>query len=66
MDNLTDFYPTPKTLIWKMTEGLSLDGSTQILEPSGGKGDICDHLKKKVEAARSYGSEEGTLPCRGK
>lgn len=54
-----EFYPTPRGLIEKMLEPfysknrydekiLKLDG-LEILEPSAGKGDICDFLKKELD-----------------
>jgi hypothetical protein len=50
---MEDFYPTPKKLIEKMLEGVSLD-SLSILEPSAGKGDICDWIKEKVRYGREF------------
>lgn len=47
-----DFYPTPKKLIKKMLEGVKLEEVACLLEPSAGKGDICDYVKNvedKVE-----------------
>ena len=42
-----NFYPTPKALAEKMCE--YLDGSERyVLEPSAGKGDLVDVLRKKV------------------
>ena len=42
-----DFYPTPKEIAEKMCE--FLDGSEEyVLEPSAGKGDLVDVLRKKV------------------
>lgn len=46
---LKDFYPTPSSLIYKMFADLDFDKVHSILEPSAGKGDICDHIKKKTE-----------------
>lgn len=43
-----DFYPTPKKLIQKMLEGVDLSNITHLLEPSAGKGDICDYIKEKL------------------
>ncbi len=42
-----DFYPTPKNLIDKMFSGIDFEKMQTILEPSAGKGDIVDALKKK-------------------
>lgn len=44
MFNNKDFYPTPKEIIKKMTEGYSFDYNTKILEPSAGKGDIVKYI----------------------
>lgn len=49
-NTLIDFYPTPWHLIEKLTEGLKLREVGAILEPSGGKGDICDYIKKRTES----------------
>src|SRR5882757_3477497 len=39
-----DFYPTPPHLISRMLEGIDLNASQPILEPSAGKGDIVDYI----------------------
>lgn len=44
-----DFYPTPKKLISKMIAGLDFGEIGTILEPSAGKGDICDYVKTQHE-----------------
>jgi phospholipid N-methyltransferase len=43
-----DFYPTPALLIEKMIEGITLSSLSSILEPSAGKGDICDFIKGRL------------------
>lgn len=43
--NTQDFFPTPKKLIKKLLNGIEL-GGLDILEPSAGKGDICDFIKE--------------------
>lgn len=53
-DNNT-FYPTPQNLIDKMLCDLDFSMIKNILEPSAGKGDIVEALKKK-EGTRSYGN----------
>jgi hypothetical protein len=40
-----DFYPTPKNLISKMYSKVKNIDWVDVLEPSAGKGDICDYLK---------------------
>lgn len=53
MENtLTDFYPTPKTLIEKLVDGLNLKSVNCFLEPSAGKGDICDYIIKAINGSR--------------
>lgn len=42
-----DFYPTPQNLIDKMLDGLDWKMIHTILEPSAGKGNIVEALKKK-------------------
>lgn len=39
------FYPTPQAVAAKMLSGVKLDGKN-ILEPSAGKGDLCDAIIK--------------------
>lgn len=49
-----DFYPTPQNLIDKMLCDLDFSMIKSILEPSAGKGNIIEALKKKEEV-HSYG-----------
>lgn len=44
-----DFYPTPRNLIEKMVSGLEFKEIDTILEPSAGKGDICDYINDIYE-----------------
>ena len=44
-----DFYPTPQNLIDKMLDGLDWKMIHAILEPSAGKGNIVEALKKKED-----------------
>lgn len=48
-ENINGFYPTPKKLIEKMLSGLDFTMIKSILEPSAGKGDIVDELRKKEQ-----------------
>ena len=45
------FFPTPEVAIKKLLDGLEIDSSMRILEPSAGKGDIADYLKKLAPQA---------------
>lgn len=49
MNTLKDFYPTNKTVIAKMLDGVKFGKLKTILEPSAGKGDIVDAVKEKME-----------------
>ena len=44
-----EFYPTPQNIIDKMLFDLDFTMIKSILEPSAGKGDIVEALKKKEE-----------------
>ena len=49
-----DYYPTPQNIIEKMICGLDFTMIRSILEPSAGKGDIVEALKKKEENHNKY------------
>ena len=49
-----DFYPTPQNIIDKMLCNLDFTMIKSILEPSAGKGDIVEALKKKAENHNKY------------
>jgi len=42
------FYPTPKSLLDKITASLKWSKITSVLEPSAGKGDIADYVKDLI------------------
>ena len=44
-----DFYPTPESLLWKITAGMDWQLVESVLEPSAGRGNIADFVKKKKE-----------------
>lgn len=45
-----DFYPTPRSLVAKMIARIDFGNISAVLEPSAGKGDICDVLRdRRVE-----------------
>lgn len=50
-----EFYPTPRNLIDRMLECVDFNLTENILEPSAGKGDICDAIVNK-DKARNYHS----------
>lgn len=49
-----EFYPTPQNIIDKMLCGLDFSMVKSILEPSAGKGDIVEALKRKKGSAMRY------------
>lgn len=49
-----DFFPTPQNIINKMLCDLDFLMIKSILEPSAGKGDIVEALKKKEESYNRY------------
>lgn len=40
----SNFYPTPDNIISKLVSGISFGKQTRILEPSAGKGNICNYI----------------------
>jgi hypothetical protein len=44
-NGLLDFYPTPRPLIAKLLNGIPPAYRLSWLEPSAGKGDICDYIR---------------------
>ncbi|HZK70763.1 MAG TPA: DNA methyltransferase, partial [Clostridia bacterium] len=49
-----DFYPTPKSLIYKMLSGIDFKQIQSVLEPSAGKGDLVDAVTEKFKYNRGY------------
>lgn len=47
MENYTNFYPTPKELLRKITSTVQWWKIDGILEPEAGKGDIADYIKSE-------------------
>lgn len=53
-----DFYPTPDSLIEKMIGKVRMDRIDTILEPSAGKGNIVDFIRKRYDSEyRSSGNK---------
>jgi hypothetical protein len=48
MDTLLTLYPSPPAMLEKLTQDLPWSQADSFLEPSAGKGDICDFIKDKV------------------
>lgn len=47
-----DYYPTPESLLEKITEGIDWPEAYYVLEPSAGRGNICDFLRKKADSLK--------------
>lgn len=60
-----DFYPTPESLIEKMLEGVNFDTVQSVLEPSAGKGDLAEGIKKIFERKTysRWGSRDLDMDC---
>lgn len=58
-----EFYPTPKELLDKITAGMDWKYVYSILEPSAGKGDIADYVKKKWKDEHWRTAEEPDIDC---
>ena len=54
MNEKDEFYPTPEKLVAQMLNGMDLKKIHSILEPSAGKGNIVDEIKKREEASNRY------------
>ena len=54
--DISEFYPTPKSLLEEILEGLDWRKVTTVLEPSAGKGDIALYIKEKADAYPYYNS----------
>ena len=52
---LIDFYPTPDGLIAKLVAGIKFSDRMTFLEPSGGKGNICDYIKTAIRHHSYHG-----------
>lgn len=52
-----DLYPTPENVVNKMLDGLDFNYIQSILEPSAGKGNIVEALKKREQKDR-YGYQK--------
>lgn len=46
------FYPTPADLAAEMAQEIDIETCIHILEPSAGKGDLCDAIRKRAEIRR--------------
>lgn len=58
-----EFYPTPKELLDKITAGMDWKYVYSILEPSAGKGDIADYVKKKWKDEHWRTVKEPDIDC---
>jgi len=55
------FYPTPKSLLDRITDSLKWTKITSVLEPSAGKGDIAEYVKEKLNT--SYTRYDIQIDC---
>ena len=50
-----DYYPTPDTLLNRITAGLDWEKVEYVLEPSAGKGNIAEYVKREIDSRCRYG-----------
>lgn len=60
--NIEEFYPTPDTLLDKVFEGVDWRRIETVLEPSAGKGNICDYIMK-VATEYPYYNRSISIDC---
>ncbi len=53
-ENVKEFFPTPDTLLEKITEGMDFSRIETVLEPEAGKGNIVDFLLNRTSAAMKH------------
>jgi hypothetical protein len=58
-----NFYPTPHDLVCKMVQGIDAKFVNSVLEPSAGKGDLADGIKKQLSAALYYNHQFEDIDC---
>ena len=69
LNDISEFYPTPIHIVSKMLDGIDFKLVNSVLEPSAGKGDICDRINDKLKYSRSgysYSDREkfiGDIDC---
>ena len=56
---MIDFYPTPPALVSRMLSEVDWRIVSAVLEPSAGKGDLADAIKRRSESARGYHQPAG-------
>lgn len=60
--NTKEFYPTPDSLLEKVFEGVDWRRIGTVLEPSAGKGNICDYIMK-VSSEYPYYNSSIRIDC---
>ena len=69
LNDISEFYPTPIHIISKMLDGINFELVNSVLEPSAGKGDLCDRINDKLKhnhCGYSYSEREnfrGDIDC---
>lgn len=64
MENLINFYPTPKSLFDKITHG-KVDWKIvqRVLEPSAGKGDLVGYIKEEARLLSDWRRKDIEIDC---
>lgn len=64
MENLINFYPTPRKLLEKIAnEKVDWRLIQRVLEPSAGKGDIADFIKECSHSVRGWRDKDIEIDC---
>lgn len=58
-----EFYPTPSKLAGMMLAGIDWNNISTILEPSAGKGDLCEAAQKAYKKAQGYYESSLFIDC---
>jgi len=57
-----DFYPTPKSVVFKLISGIDFNEYSYVLDPQGGKGDILDVIQERI-SSRHYVKQTHLFTC---
>lgn len=58
-----EFYPTPNYFVGQMLAGIDWKMVSSVLEPSAGKGNLCDGIKKAYAKHNRYGDNKIDIDC---
>lgn len=62
-DPNAEFYPTPSKLAGMMLAGIDWSNVSTVLEPSAGKGDLCEAAQKAYKNSKGYYDSSMSVDC---